>query len=198
MKQATLTILACAIFSLFFSCGKTYTTPFKNDPFFTQEPLETDILREYGEGFAQRGDYLSNVLGLQPEKGESYEKFENRLVNTLVVQEYDLDSYKGLIGDHKENIQNLTSQLKQLEEQNLDLRMQYQSLKEEKPKKRYEQGAFQPYRVQKNDTLQKISKKFFGTHTAWLSLYQFNQYYIQNPNMIKVGELLWIPSFVSF
>ncbi len=197
MKQVTRTILACALFSLFFSCGSTYVTPFKNDEVFTQKELDRNLLGEHGEEFEKRGDYLSKASGLQPEDGETYKVFENRFINTLVVQEYDLGSYKDLISAQKNNIQSLQSQLDQLEDQNLDLRVQYQAMLGKEEKKEYERTAFQPYRIQKGDTLQSVAKKFFGTHTAWFALYQFNQFYIQNPNRIEEGDLVWIPSFTG-
>lgn len=198
MKQVILSILACALFSIFLSCGKTYTTPIRGGSLYTEKPLKTGYLKDQGEGFEQRGDYFSRMKGLQPQKGESFQDFEDRLINTLVVQEYDLDSYQTLIKEEEESIVNLTSQLEQLEEQGLDLRIQYQAMKNESAEKKFERLAFHPYKVQKGDTLQKISQQVFGTHTAWLALYQFNQFYVKNPNLIEVGELIWLPAFTNF
>lgn len=197
MKLLSLTLLASAVFCLFTSCGKTYTTPIRGGKVFTQKPLDKKILEDHGEGYEQRGDYLTKAQGLQPEEGESYEEFENRLINTLVIQEHDIVAYGNVIGKQESGIRNLAEQLEQLKEQNMDLRLQLQGNLEEHQKRKYAPTAFRSYTVQKGDTLQKISEKFFGTHTGWLALYQFNQFYISNPNLIEVGELVWIPPLVG-
>jgi len=49
------------------------------------------------------------------------------------------------------------------------------------------------YTVQKDDTLQKISKKVFGTYAKWYKLYQANKDKISNPNVVKPGTVLTIP-----
>ena len=49
------------------------------------------------------------------------------------------------------------------------------------------------YQVKKNDTLQKISKQFFGTTKKWNKIYQLNQSRIKNPDRIKPGMVLDIP-----
>ncbi|MFZ5800768.1 MAG: LysM peptidoglycan-binding domain-containing protein [Candidatus Omnitrophota bacterium] len=49
------------------------------------------------------------------------------------------------------------------------------------------------YKVQKDDTLQKISKHFFGTTKKWHKIYQLNKDKIKNPDRIKPGMVLDIP-----
>jgi nucleoid-associated protein YgaU len=51
----------------------------------------------------------------------------------------------------------------------------------------------QTYTVQKDDTLQKISKKIFGTYAKWYKIYQANKDKISNPNIVKPGTVLTIP-----
>ena len=51
----------------------------------------------------------------------------------------------------------------------------------------------QTYTVQKDDTLQKISKKLFGTYSKWYKIYKANKDKIKNPNMLKPGTVLTIP-----
>lgn len=51
----------------------------------------------------------------------------------------------------------------------------------------------QAYTVEKDDTLQKISKKFYGTYSKWPQIYEANKNVIQNPNRIKQGVTLQIP-----
>jgi len=49
------------------------------------------------------------------------------------------------------------------------------------------------YTVQKNDTLQKISKKFYDTYRKWPQIYEANKEVIRDPNKIKPGIVLQIP-----
>lgn len=54
-------------------------------------------------------------------------------------------------------------------------------------------GGGQAYTVEKDDTLQKISKKFYGTYSKWPQIYEANKNVIKNPNRIKQGVTLQIP-----
>jgi nucleoid-associated protein YgaU len=56
-------------------------------------------------------------------------------------------------------------------------------------------GSMQPqtYTVQKDDTLQKISKKVFGSYGKWYKIYEANKDKIKNPNVLKTGTVLDIP-----
>lgn len=49
------------------------------------------------------------------------------------------------------------------------------------------------YTVQKNDTLQKISKKFYDTYRRWNKIYEANKDKIKDPNHVKAGTVLTIP-----
>lgn len=49
------------------------------------------------------------------------------------------------------------------------------------------------YTVQKQDTLQKISKKFYGTTKRWNKIYKANQDVLKGPNKIYPGQVLNIP-----
>jgi len=51
----------------------------------------------------------------------------------------------------------------------------------------------QTYTVQKDDTLQKISKKIFGSYGKWYKIYEANKDKIKNPNILKTGTVLTIP-----
>ena len=51
----------------------------------------------------------------------------------------------------------------------------------------------QTYTVQKDDTLQKISKKVFGTYGNWYKIYVANKDKIKNPNVLQPGTVLTIP-----
>ncbi len=50
------------------------------------------------------------------------------------------------------------------------------------------------YTIQKNDTLQKISKKFYDTYRKWPQIYEANKDKIKDPNRIKPGVTIRIPA----
>jgi nucleoid-associated protein YgaU len=54
--------------------------------------------------------------------------------------------------------------------------------------------AFQEYTVQKNDTLQKISKKFYGTTKRWMKIYNANKDTLMGPDKVYSGQVLKIPA----
>ena len=54
--------------------------------------------------------------------------------------------------------------------------------------------TFQKYTVQKGDTLQKISQKFFGTNKKYLKIYEANKDVLKAPNNVYPGQTLKIPS----
>ncbi|MBN1869684.1 MAG: LysM peptidoglycan-binding domain-containing protein [Candidatus Omnitrophica bacterium] len=49
------------------------------------------------------------------------------------------------------------------------------------------------YTVQKGDTLQKISKKFYDSYSKWPKIYEANKSVISDPDKIKPGIVLQIP-----
>ena len=49
------------------------------------------------------------------------------------------------------------------------------------------------YMVQPGDTLQTISKKFYGGFSKWPKIYDANKDRIQNVNQVKAGTVLIIP-----
>lgn len=54
-------------------------------------------------------------------------------------------------------------------------------------------ATFKTYKVKAGDTLQKISKEFYGTYKKWQKIYNANKEKIANPNSIKPGMTLNIP-----
>ncbi len=54
--------------------------------------------------------------------------------------------------------------------------------------------GFEKYTVAKNDTLQKISKKFFGTTKKWYKIYEANKDILRGPDRLYPGQVLNIPS----
>ncbi len=49
------------------------------------------------------------------------------------------------------------------------------------------------YTVVKDDTLQKISKKVYGSYSKWTKIYDANKDKIKNPNFVKPGIDILIP-----
>ncbi|MBI5023504.1 MAG: LysM peptidoglycan-binding domain-containing protein [Candidatus Omnitrophica bacterium] len=49
------------------------------------------------------------------------------------------------------------------------------------------------YTAEKDDTLQKISKKFYDSYSKWTRIYEANKSVIPNPDRIKPGTVLQIP-----
>lgn len=54
--------------------------------------------------------------------------------------------------------------------------------------------SFEKYTVAKNDTLQKISQKFYGTTKRWMKIYEANKDVLSGPNKLYPGQVLKIPS----
>ncbi|HBR14717.1 MAG TPA: hypothetical protein DD723_04120 [Candidatus Omnitrophica bacterium] len=54
-------------------------------------------------------------------------------------------------------------------------------------------GSSGEYTVEKDDTLQKISKKFYGTYSQWSKIYEANKERIENPDSIQPGIVIVIP-----
>lgn len=52
---------------------------------------------------------------------------------------------------------------------------------------------FVEYTVEKTDTLQKISKKFYNSYSKWPKIYDVNRDVIKDPNFLKPGTVIKIP-----
>jgi LysM repeat protein len=46
------------------------------------------------------------------------------------------------------------------------------------------------YTVQKGDTLQKISQKFYGTTRKWKKIYELNKDTLKSPDKIRAGQVI--------
>ncbi|MBM3243918.1 MAG: LysM peptidoglycan-binding domain-containing protein, partial [Candidatus Omnitrophica bacterium] len=53
--------------------------------------------------------------------------------------------------------------------------------------------SFQKYKVEKNDTLQKISQKFYGTTRKWNKIFEANKELLKTPDRLYPGQVLMIP-----
>ncbi|MGA2774721.1 MAG: LysM peptidoglycan-binding domain-containing protein [Candidatus Omnitrophota bacterium] len=55
------------------------------------------------------------------------------------------------------------------------------------------EAGFEKYVVQKNDTLQKISMKFYSTSKKWIKIYEANKDTLKTPDKLYPGKTLNIP-----
>jgi len=53
--------------------------------------------------------------------------------------------------------------------------------------------SMQQYTVGKTDTLQKISKKFYGTTKKWYRIYQANKDVLKGPDKLYPGQVINVP-----
>lgn len=56
-----------------------------------------------------------------------------------------------------------------------------------------QEGQFEAYVVQKNDTLQKISTKFYGTTKRWMKIFEANKDKLKSPDRVRPGQEIRIP-----
>ncbi|RJP28720.1 MAG: LysM peptidoglycan-binding domain-containing protein [Candidatus Omnitrophota bacterium] len=52
---------------------------------------------------------------------------------------------------------------------------------------------YEEYVVQKNDTLQKISQKFYGTTKKWNKIFEANKEALKSPDRIYPGQTIMVP-----
>ncbi|HVI59481.1 MAG TPA: LysM peptidoglycan-binding domain-containing protein [Luteimonas sp.] len=55
-------------------------------------------------------------------------------------------------------------------------------------------GAEQTYTVQKGDTLSHIARQFYGKANAWNRIFEANRDQLDDPDLIKPGQVLKIPA----
>lgn len=54
---------------------------------------------------------------------------------------------------------------------------------------------FEDYVIEEGDTLQKISKKFYGSYSQWLKIFETNNDVLKDPNRIKPGTKIKVPMY---
>jgi nucleoid-associated protein YgaU len=54
--------------------------------------------------------------------------------------------------------------------------------------------APQSYTVQSGDTLSKIAQQFYGDASAYMTIFEANRDVLEDPDMIRVGQVLKIPA----
>jgi len=53
--------------------------------------------------------------------------------------------------------------------------------------------TMEQYKVKKGDTLQKISKKFYGTSKKWTKIYNANKDVLKAPDRVYPGQVINVP-----
>ena len=56
------------------------------------------------------------------------------------------------------------------------------------------QQEYENYTVQKGDTLQKISSRFFGTTKKWYKIFEANKDVLKTPDHLRPGQVIKIPA----
>lgn len=54
-------------------------------------------------------------------------------------------------------------------------------------------AAPRTYTVVKGDTLSRIAKEYYGDANQWRRIFEANRDVIENPNLIKPGQVLKVP-----
>ena len=125
---------------------------------------------------------------------DAYEKKESRLGNTRKISIFEIE-----IGDSKKDkaVREEIAQEEMTEEAEMSSfsdETVYEGFYVEEIAVDEPKEEFEYYVVQKNDTLQKISKKFYGTTSKWKYIFNYNSVTIKNPNKVYPGMKIKVPS----
>lgn len=194
MKARLLISLGFCLLSACLGSCSSYTTYIPNDPLFQQETLAQDSLISTTNSYTQRGDYFVDQTLYQPAPEEKYDDYRARIINTLLVQEHQVNSLKKSIRDKKESIAYLNKQLNNLRAQHVDLRLKLAKQKGEMGDSQEEDSLFAKHVIAKGDTLQKIAFQTYGLYNAWLGIYRFNTDQLTfGPDRLEAGTEILIP-----
>jgi nucleoid-associated protein YgaU len=198
MKRYSLGTLAIAT-SLFLVSCSSFLTPIYNDPIYNTPKTELEVLGEGGEPYTQRGENITNQNKFSPRADESFDEYSTRMINTLAVQEYQLQEIEKAVDKKIASVEKLDKQLPTLQAQHVDLRLALMRVTSDDTLTN-SQGKllFTKHVVKDGETLQKISVLTYGTYTAWLCIYRFNLDQLPNgPNRVFPGQILYLPVVTS-
>ena len=130
---------------------------------------------------------------------------EKKTTRPISVFEFELGSHKPKEGTLEEGLSTKTSQSQPPQEDILEDAFLEEEispeemaepdvLEEEEAMESAAPQKYKTYTIQKDDTLQKISKKFYGTTTKWLKLYEVNKDVLKDPDKVYPGVVIKIPS----
>ena len=141
---------------------------------YTKEEPRKDLSIEGNQG------YVSGEAKESPK--------ENRLGDTRTISVVDIEFGPRSIEEPKEE----KFVVEAAEEQALPLAKEITKVST-KPKL-IEKEEVRYYTIQENDTLQKISYKFYGTTKKWDFLYESNEDVLKSPDRLYLGTEIKIPS----
>ncbi len=169
-------------------------TPFCCCPSTSECPIHRRTLEEQGASYQKRDDTMIDISHFRPDPGEPYGHYQRRVMNTLELQQQDLQTLTVAIDEKNSNIANFEEQLGQIKTRQADLRLALTTINDEYANAKESTAPLSAYTVRAGDTLQKISYRRFGSHAAWLSLFRFNRERLPDgPNLIEKGQTLLIP-----
>lgn len=186
-------------------CPPFIATKCRSCPNEDERCLDHTVLEDKGERYTRRMDYSDDISLFSPKEGESYEAYYARMMNTLTLQQYNIEGLEKALEEKGVSLKNLQAQVSTINEQEALMRLTLASYEasdgttigKNKKKKRHSPSArpFEKYVVQKGDTLQRISQNAYGTYTGWLAIYRFNLKKMRfGPNRLETGTVLYIPN----
>jgi len=113
---------------------------------------------------------------------------ENRLGDTRKISVVEIEFGKGK--SEKKQIQGIETEDYLVEEDTFDDELAIEEIEEFYAE---DTQGYQDYTVSKNDTLQKISFKFYGTTKKWKKIYDLNKDVIKNSDKVYPGTKIRIP-----
>ena len=140
---------------------------------YTKEEPRKDLSIEGNQG------YLSGKAKESPK--------ENRLGDTRTISVVDIEFGPRRIEKSKEEeptIDAAGDQVLPLAKKNTKVSIKSKPIRKKE---------IQYYMVQENDTLQKISYKFYGTTRKWNFLYEINKDVLKSPDRLYLGVEIKIP-----
>lgn len=108
----------------------------------------------------------------------------------IAKEQKELDARKGQVEDYKANLNRAIDSQEPLIDEDEEIVFEPSVL----DKETVASNGVQTYVVQKGDTLQKISQKFYGTTKKYLYLYESNKDVMKTKDSLRVGQKLTIPA----
>lgn len=133
------------------------------------------------------------LMGTPPATNYENKLGETRKVSTVEIELGSHKKYKRIESTEAENTyqEPVLSQANEVEAVELD---KPEIAVEEPVAVQSSDNEYEVYTIQKNDTLQKISEKFYGTTKKWFKIYELNKdVFIKGPNKIYPGKEIKIP-----
>lgn len=147
---------------------------------YTVEKPRTDTGVEGNRG------YLSGVPAEEPS--------ENKFGDTRKVSVVEIEFGRAAGKSKKNKAGTEETEAYSSEEENIDLAgLDQEDMSFEGEDEEVSLGEAKTYVVQKNDTLQKISQKFYGTTRKWMQIYEYNKDVLKNPDKVYPGAKIKIP-----